>query len=94
MTDDRKTLRLPPSDTSPEVERLVIEGYRRMTPAQKMRGISDMRDAAMRFAAVGVSARYGSSISERELRLRIAALTLDRDLTVAAFGWDPRQRGL
>jgi hypothetical protein len=93
VTDDRRTLRLPPSDTAPEVETLVIEGYRRMTPAEKLRCIGDMRQAALWMAAAGIRARHGASVPEPELRLRVAALNLDRELMIAAFGWDPAERG-
>jgi hypothetical protein len=44
-------------------------------------------------AAARIRAQYGPDLPERELRLRLAALWIDRDIMVRAFvrafGWDP-----
>jgi hypothetical protein len=44
-------------------------------------------------AAARIKARYGPDLSERELRLRLAALWIDRETMVRAFGWDPEIQG-
>lgn len=48
---------------------------------------------AQQMAAMRIQARYGPNLSEQELRLRLAALWLDRETMIAAFGWDPEVKG-
>jgi hypothetical protein len=81
------------TDTSPEIEEILLEGYRRMPPVEKLRQAFDLNRAAQRMAAMRIQARYGPNLFERELRLRLAALWLDRETMIAAFGWDPEVEG-
>jgi len=80
-------------DASPEVEQLLVEGYRRMTAAQKLRQVADLTRGAQQMALAGIRARFGPDIGERELRLRLASLWLDRETMVRVFGWDPDREG-
>ena len=48
---------------------------------------------AQQMAAMRIQAQYGPDLSERELRLRLAALWLDRETMIEAFGWDPEAKG-
>ena len=80
-------------DTPPEVETILLEGYRRMTPQQKIRRVGELQQMAESMAAGRIRAQYGSDISDRELRLRLAALRLDRETMVEVFGWDPAVEG-
>ncbi len=80
-------------DTPPDIEEIVLEGYRRMTPAQKLRRVIELGVAAEAMAAARIRARYGPEISPRELRLRLAALQLDRRTMIEAFDWDPGKKG-
>ncbi|MBN2493422.1 MAG: hypothetical protein JXR96_02425 [Deltaproteobacteria bacterium] len=82
-----------PIDTSPDAERMLIEGYRRMSPAEKLRRVVDLNQAALQMARARIQARYGPDLSEEELRMRLAALWLGRELMIAAFGWDPEREG-
>lgn len=82
------------SDTSPAVERRLIEGYREMSPAEKMERVAALNRAVEQLAAARIRAQYGPDISPRELRLRLGALRLSRDVMVEVFGWDPRVHGL
>jgi hypothetical protein len=81
------------SDTSPEVERLLVDGYRRMSPAQKLQRVVAMNRALEQLARARLLARYGE-MDERTLRLRLAALRLDARMMADVFGWDPRVHGL
>lgn len=83
-----------PSDTPPDVELMLIEGYRCMSPAQKLERVVSLNRALTQLASARIRAQYGEDISERELRLRLGALRLDRSLMIEAFGWDPGSRGL
>jgi hypothetical protein len=83
-----------PSDTAPGIERMLIEGYRRMTPAAKLERVVALNRALDQLAAARLQVRYGPDLPESELRLRLAALRLDPGVMTRAFGWDPRIRGL
>lgn len=80
-------------DTPPDIEEIVIEGYRRMTPSQKLRRVVELGAAAETMAAARIRARYGPEVPPRELRLRLAALQLDRRTMVEVFDWDPQEKG-
>lgn len=80
-------------DTPPEIEEILLEGYRRMTPLEKLRQVFELNRMAQSMAAMRIQARYGPDLSEQELRLRLAALWLDRETMIAAFGWDPEIKG-
>lgn len=80
-------------DTPPDIEEIVLEGYRRMTPAQKLRRVVELGVAVQTMAAARIRDRYGPEISERELRLRLAALQLDRQTMIEVFNWDPEEKG-
>lgn len=80
-------------DTPPEIEELLLEGYRRMTPREKMRRIVELNRAVEEMAAARIRAQYGPNLPERELRLRLASLRLDRQTMIEAFGWDPEEKG-
>lgn len=82
-----------PSDTTPAVERLLIEGYRRMSPAEKLERVAAMNRALQQLATARLRAQYGQ-MTESELRLRLAALRLDARTMRDAFGWDPGVHGL
>ena len=85
-----KTLSL---DTPPEIEEIVLERYRQMPPFEKLMQVFELNQMAQQMAALRIQAQYGPDLSERELRLRLAALWLDRDLMIEAFGWDPEVEG-
>lgn len=80
-------------DTPAAIEEMMIEGYRRMTPEQKLRRVVELNRAAETMAAARLQAQYGPEIGERELRLRLAALRLDRRTMIEVFDWDPEERG-
>lgn len=81
------------SDTPPEIEEILLEGYRRMSPREKLERVMDLNRSAQEMAAARIRAQYGPDLSDRELRLRLAALWLDRETMVRAFGWDPEIQG-
>ncbi len=80
------------SDTRPEIERIVVDGYRRMTPAQKLARVDDLRQLTIGLAERRIRAQYIGA-SDRQVRLRLGALTLGRDLMIKAFDWDPEREG-
>ena len=80
------------SDTHPKIEEMMLEAYRAMTPAQKFARIEALNEAALQMAAARLKKQYGE-MPERELRLRLASLWLDRATMIKVFGWDPEQHG-
>ena len=80
------------TDTSPEIEAVLIDGYRRMSPAEKLARVGALNRAVQQLALAGIRARH-RGVSDREARLRLAALWLDRDTMMRVFGWDPEAEG-
>jgi hypothetical protein len=80
-------------DTPLEVEEILLAAYRRMTPVEKLRRVADLNRAVRQLALARIRQQYGSDLSEREERLRLATLWLDRDTMVRVFGWDPEVEG-
>jgi hypothetical protein len=81
------------SDTPAGVEQVLIEGYRKMSPGDKLQRVSALNRALDQLARARLRAQYGAELPERELRLRLAALRLDTEVMVNVFGWDPQERG-
>ena len=80
-------------DTPPEIEQILIEGYRRMSLAEKLQRVCDLNHMVETMAAARIRQQYGPDLPERELRLRLAALRLDRETMIEVFGWDPEEKG-
>jgi hypothetical protein len=78
-------------DTSPDARRVMIEAYRRMAPAEKLRRVFDLYEFGMGLARADVGRRHPDA-DEREVRLRVASRYLDPDLIRKAFDWDPREK--
>ena len=81
------------SDTDPEIQRILDEHARRLTPGERMMRVFELNRAAELMALAGIRQRHGDGLSEREERLRLAALRLDRETMVEVFGWDPEVEG-
>lgn len=82
-----------PSDTHPQIQQILIEGYRKMTPAQKLERVAALNRALDQLATARIKATYGADISDRELKLRLVALRLDREVMIKVFSWDPVEQG-
>ncbi len=81
-----------PSDTPPEIERLVIEGYRRMSTGERAQRVWELSEFARGLALADIR-RHHPDADERECLLRLASRYLDPDLLKRATGWDPREKG-
>jgi hypothetical protein len=71
-------------DTSGEIERLQIEAWRRMTPAEKAAIVTGLTQAALDLARAGILDRHPSA-SAREQFLRLAIVTLGLELARKAY---------
>ena len=72
-------------DTSTDVRRVQQELYASMTPAQKLRRMSELTLAVSRLALAGLAHRHPDE-SRQELLLRLARLRLGDDLVDRVYG--------
>jgi hypothetical protein len=63
-----------------------------MTPAEKMKRVNELTKAVQQLALIRMRQQYGD-IPEREQRLRLASLWLDRETMIRVFDWDPDVMG-
>ncbi|MGB3863604.1 MAG: hypothetical protein WBE11_17955 [Candidatus Aminicenantaceae bacterium] len=73
-------------------EKILVEGYRKMPPWEKMKRVSELNKAVQQLAISRIRKQYGE-IPERELKLRLASLWLDRDTMIHVFNWNPHKEG-
>ncbi|MCX4242989.1 hypothetical protein [Paraliomyxa miuraensis] len=83
---------IPPNDTHPAIHALQIEGYRRMSPSQKLECVWGMMRSARELVLLEVRRRHPNA-DARELALRVASRFIEPELMARAFGWDPREVG-
>lgn len=82
----------PGSDTHPSIHKILIAGYREMSPKEKLKRFNELTKAVQQLALSRIQKQYGN-IPEREQQLRLAALWLDRETMMRVFNWDPRKEG-
>lgn len=80
------------TDTHPTIQKILIEGYRKMTPQEKLKRVSELTISIQQLALARIRKQYGD-ISEREQQLRLASLWLDREVMRKVFDWDPEEKG-
>jgi hypothetical protein len=71
-------------DTSPEIERLQIDRWRQMSPAEKAAIVSGLTGAVYDLARAGIRQRHPDA-SPHEQFLRLALLTLGEELARQAY---------
>jgi hypothetical protein len=71
-------------DTAPEAERVLIDLWRRASPARKCRMIASVNLAGRALALAGLRARHPLD-SPEQLRRRLADLWLGPDLAAKAY---------
>lgn len=79
-------------DTPPEVEQIIIAGYRQMPVWKKLQQVGELTQLVYQLALNDVRRRYPQA-NERELKLRVASRWLEPELMRQAFGWDPEKEG-
>jgi len=72
-------------DTHPEIERLQIEGLRRMPPWRKMALVGDMNETVRALALAGLRQRYPDD-KPGQRRRRLADLVLGPELAARVYG--------
>jgi hypothetical protein len=77
-------------DTSPDAERVLIELWRRATPARKFAMIVSAHRVGRALTTAGLRARFPRD-TPAQIRRRLADLWLGAELAAKAYG--PLQRG-
>ena len=80
------------TDTNPRIEKMIIEGYRKMSPLEKLRRVDDLTNTIKIMALTRIRKQY-NNLTEREEKLRLASLWLDRETMIKVFNWDPLEKG-
>jgi hypothetical protein len=81
-----------PNDTDPRIDALLVEGYRGMSPSQKLERVRALSRAVQELALADIRRRHPGA-DEREQALRLASRWIDPELMVRAFAWDVRKVG-
>jgi hypothetical protein len=89
---DHGSERPPLSDTNPEVERVLIELYRRMPAWRKLQQVCEL-NRTLRELALGDIRHRHPLADAREVGLRLASRWLDAETMRAVYGWDPDKEG-
>lgn len=79
-------------DSSPEVDALVLASLRRLSARDRLDRVAELNLLCEQLSEAGVRARYPSA-GETEVRLRVLALRLGRELMIDVYGWDPAVEG-
>ncbi len=74
-------------DTPRNVRKMLIQGYRNMSPQMKLKRVSEATLAVQQLALARIRKQHGS-ISNRERWLRLASLWLDKKTMKRVFDWD------
>jgi hypothetical protein len=73
-----------PLDTSPEIERLQIEIFRKMVPAKRLQLAIELTQTSRKLLAVGVRHRH-PEYNDEQIRLAVIRLTTPEKLFLAAY---------
>lgn len=79
-------------DTTADAQRAAVQRLRAMSAAERFEQVVLLNAAVEQMATVGVRTRHPDATPE-EVRLRVFALRLGRDVMVAVYGWDPDVEG-
>ena len=79
-----RTTALLTRDTSIEAERAQVELWRRMSPLEKLRAVTETTRTVLELSRAGIRLRHPQA-SDDECNLRLAILTLGRDLACQVY---------
>jgi hypothetical protein len=79
-------------DTNQDSERMLVELARATPVWKKFQQVANATEACRAFARAGILRRHPDA-SEKEVKLRLAALSLDRETMIRVYGWDPEVEG-
>jgi 2-iminoacetate synthase ThiH len=79
-------------DTSPEVERFLLDAYRKMSGAEKIARVRALNSATIALALANIRKQHPDA-SEREVLLRLAVRRYGADFVREHLGWDAEKEG-
>ena len=79
-------------DTSPEVERIMIEGYRKTPVWKKLKQVCELTQLVRQLAMNDIRRRHPLA-DDHEIKLRLASRWLEPELMKKAFAWDQEKEG-
>ena len=82
----------PVNDTHLKIEALQVDGYRKMSPSQKIERVRALTRAVQELALLDVRRRHPEA-DAREQEIRVASRWIEPELMARAFGWDVREVG-
>jgi hypothetical protein len=80
------------TDTPPHIEALLIDGYRKMSPSQKLERVRVLNQTVQQLALADIRRRHPDA-GAREQALRLASRWIEPALMRTAFNWDPDRLG-
>jgi hypothetical protein len=84
--------RSPIQDTDAEAHRIVIELARKTPIWKKFAQVAATTETCRAFARAGIRRRHPDA-TEDEIKYRLAALMLGREIVKKVYGWDPEKEG-
>jgi hypothetical protein len=79
-------------DTSPEVERFLLDAYRKMSGSEKILRVRALNRTTNALALADIRQRHPDA-DEREMLLRLASRRYGADFVREKFGWDVKREG-
>jgi hypothetical protein len=76
------------NDTHPVIQTFLTEGYRKMSPTEKMDRVRALTRAVQELALADIRTRHPAA-NGREQALRLASRWIEPALMTRAFGWNP-----
>ena len=86
-------MKMQSEDTHEVAEQFLIEKLRNWPAWRKAEQVTALTQACQQMALIGLRRRYPQA-DEKELKLRLAALWLDRETMMKVYAWDPEEMGL
>ena len=80
---------MEPRDTHPRIVEMRVEGFRRMTPAEKLARVFDMTLTVRQLSAARIRSEH-PELDARAVQERVAELCYGPDLVRRALGRAPR----
>lgn len=80
------------TDTNPVIDAFLVKGYRLMPTSQKIKLTFEMSEMIIKMAKLGIEHR-NPGISLDEMKKRLGAIILGRELSIRVNNWDPEKEG-
>ena len=82
----------PTNDTHPAIAAMIIEGYRKMSPARKLEIVGDLHHMGRELVLSDIRRQYPEA-DEQEQKMRLATRMYGPEIMRRMFGWDAEKEG-